>query len=506
MNPKAMRVCLIAEGSYPYVVGGVSSWVHSIINVFPEIEFSLVAIVPDRSFRGKFLYELPPNLISVTEVYLQDFDWDGGKKGNQINRVRVSKEEYQALKSLVLGGEIDWGRVFTFFQVRKVPVNDLLMSPEFLRIAEEYCATRHLNVHFADFLWTLRSICLPLFMILKCQPPPAHLYHCVATGYAGIIGSMAKHMYPGSRLLLSEHGIYTREREEEIIKAKWVQGVYKDLWIEQFMKMARCAYGYADRVTALFQRARELQIELGCPAEKITVVPNGIDTALFKDIPAKEDGDPCINIGALLRLTPIKDVKTMINAFYYAWQEMPELKLWIMGPADEDPQYAQECRDLAASLGAGNIVFTGRIKTTDYIGKMDLTLLTSISEGQPLTILESFAAQKPCIATNVGNCQGLIYGESDELGAAGIVVPVLNIHEITAAILELGGNEPLRRQMGEIGYRRVMSKYKWEYLQENYQGIYRGLLQRAQAGLLLPHRARGKRQIWAWLPGRGRGV
>lgn len=484
-----MKVCLIAEGSYPHVVGGVSGWTHSIINIFPEIEFNLVAIVPDRSFRGKFLYELPANLTSVTEVYLQDFDWKGRKGDNRRNRAHMNSKEYKAFKNLVLGGETDWGEVFTYFKVRNVSVNDLLMSSEFLNIVKEYSSMRHTNVTFVDFLWTIRSICLPLFMTLKCRPPRADLYHCVATGYAGIIGSMAKHMYPEASMLISEHGIYTREREEEIIKAKWVQGTYKDIWVEQFLKMSHCAYEHADRVTSLFERARELQIELGCPAEKITVIPNGIDTDVFMDIPTKKVDDPHINVGAFLRITPIKDVKTMINAFYYARREMPNLKLWIMGSEDEDPRYAQECRDLAASLGAENIVFTGMIETTEYMGKMDFTLLTSISEGQPLTILESFAAKKPCIATNVGNCFGLIHGETDGYGAAGIVVPPLNINEISHAILKLAGDESLRRQMGEIGYRRVIEKYKWEYLTDNYRHIYRQLGRGVSHGGLVPHPA-----------------
>ncbi len=57
------------------------------------------------------------------------------------------------------------------------------------------------------------------------------------------------------------------------------------------------------------------------------------------------------------------------------------------------------------TLGVKDVVFTGRVNIKDYLGKMDFTLLTSISEGQPLTILESYAAHKPVIATNVGNCR-----------------------------------------------------------------------------------------------------
>jgi len=471
-----MKVCLVTEGCYPYVVGGVSSWIHSLIRFFPYIEFSLVSVVSDRSVRGKFVYTLPENLVSVTEVYLQDADWDGKGKPNAGHSRRLGKAEFKALQSLALGKEIDWDNVFRLFMTKRISINDLLMGPDFFDIVRDFYLEGYETVTFSDFLWTMRSIYLTLFMVLKCKPPKADIYHCVATGYPGIISSLAKVMYPGSSMLVSEHGIYTREREEEILKAKWVQGIYKDIWIEQFRKMSRCAYTYADCVTALFEQARRLQIELDCPAHKTLITPNGIDIRMFQNIPGKEPNDPYIHIGAFVRLTPIKDIKTMINAFYYAHKKEPRLKLWIMGPDDEDPKYAYECRQLAESLRAENIVFTGRIQTVEYLGRMDMTILTSISEGQPLTILESFAARKPCIATNVGNCYGLIYGESDEYGAAGIVTAVLNIEELSNAMLTLARDPDLRARMGDVGYRRLMSKYKIEDMTRTYSEIYHRLL------------------------------
>ncbi len=468
-----MKICMIAEGCYPYVVGGVSSWIHSIIKLFPEIEFSLITIVSDRSISGKFSYELPSNLTEIHEVYLQDVDWVGRYKTRK--RVRLKKKEVDALRSLIIGENIDWMTVFHIFQRKNISINNILMSPEFLDMAKEYYSLRFSDIIFSDFLWTLRSIYLPLFFSLKCIPPKADIYHCVSTGYAGIIGSKALSLYSDAKLLISEHGIYTREREEEIIKAKWVQGIYKTIWIEQFRKMSKCAYYFADLVTSLFDQAHTLQLELGCPPDKAIITPNGINTKNFEGIPMKEPQDPYINVGAILRVTPIKDVKTMINAFYYAHQKQPKLKLWIMGPDDEDPEYAEDCRELVRAMHAENIEFTGSIRTTDYIGKMDMTILTSISEGQPLTILEGFAAKKPCIATNVGNCQGLIYGENDSFGDAGIVVSIMNISEITNAILKLANNPRLMKQMGEIGYQRLMAKYRSSYMEENYRKIYKTL-------------------------------
>ena len=69
-----MKVCIVAEGCYPYVVGGVSGWINSMIKSFPNIEFILLTIVANRSVRGKFVYELPENLTQVYELYLEDWD------------------------------------------------------------------------------------------------------------------------------------------------------------------------------------------------------------------------------------------------------------------------------------------------------------------------------------------------------------------------------------------------------------------------------------------------
>lgn len=469
-----MKICMIAEGCYPYVIGGVSGWVHNLIKLFPEIEFNLVSIVADRSYRGRFAYKLPDNLTEVYEVYLQDVEWVGNARVKS-NRISLKKKEVEALRSLIIGEDVDWVTVFRMFNRQDISVNNLLMSPQFLEITKEFYRLRYVNIIFSDFLWTLRSMYLPLFLALKFVPPKADIYHSVSTGYAGIIGCKAVSLYPDARLLISEHGIYTREREEEIIKAKWVQNVYKTIWIDQFRKMSKCAYYFGDLVTSLFEEARSLQLNLGCPISKTVITPNGIDTEAFKDIPMKDPDDPYINIGAVIRVTPIKDVKTMINAFYFAYKKQPRLKLWIMGPLDEDPEYVDECMELVRMLKAENIVFTGRIDTRDYIGKMDFLILTSISEGQPLSILEGFAAKKPCIATNVGNCNGLIHGENDSFGEAGIVVPVMNVSEIADAILKLANNPEMVKKMGENGYKRLMFRYRNAYMEETYRNIYKTL-------------------------------
>ena len=471
-----MRICIVAEGCYPYVVGGVSGWIQSLIQSFPDNEFVILSIVSNRSMRGKFAYELPKNVTEVHELYLEDYDWYVGKK-KKNRRKRLKKKEYQELRGLILGQDVNWEVLFHLFQNKRLSLDNLLMGVDFMKAAIDYYKLKYPEIVYSDFLWTMRSIYLPLFYTMKMKLPKADIYHCVATGYAGVLGSMAKTLY-GSKLLISEHGIYTREREEELIKAKWVAGIYKNIWIEQFRKMANLAYQKADLVTSLYEYARELQIEFGCSPTKTIVTPNGIEVEDFSNLPGKKSEEKeDINVGAILRVTPIKDIKTMIRAFAYAKKQQPRLKLWIMGSWEEDEKYARECFELVDMMEVQDVIFTGRVEVKDYLGKMDMTILTSISEGQPLTILESYAAHKPVIATDVGNCKGLIYGEDDDFGPAGILTHIMNIEELTQAMVKLANNPKMRHEMGENGYRRVIKKHRIEDMKEKYVKIYNELTQ-----------------------------
>ena len=469
-----MKICIVAEGCYPYVVGGVSGWIHSMIQAFPDKEFIILSIISDREQSGKFLYELPPNVSAVYEAYLNDVDWKRGKH----KKIHLNRQQYRALRSVLQGYKTEWNVLFDLCQEKDFSIDALLMGEDFFHVVEECYEKQYSQIVFSDFLWTMRSIYLPLFLILNTRIPKADIYHCVATGYAGVLGGMAKHLYDCS-LLVSEHGIYTREREEEILKASWVNGIYKNIWIDQFRKMSRLAYDSADAVTSLYGHARQLQIELGCDPRKIHVTPNGIHVEDFADIPGKQKEDEgFVNIGAVLRVTPIKDVKTMIRAYAFAKERVPALKLWIMGPCDEDKEYAKECYDLVDVLDLKDVIFTGRINVREYLGRMDFTILTSISEGQPLTILESFAAHKPVIATDVGNCRELLFGEEqDTFGEAGILTHIMNTQELADAMCTLANSCELRERMGENGYRRVNAYYRTDQMRERFHRLYMDIYQ-----------------------------
>lgn len=465
-----MVVCLIIEGAYPYVNGGVSSWVQQLVQFMPDIEFKIQVISANRNEKKEFKYKIPDNVSEMKEVYLLDDDLVEKRKRSSF---KLNKREYEAFHSLLFGKDVDWEIIFDFFRNNNVSTNALLSGKSFYDIVERYYSENYSRMIFTDFLWTMRSMYLPLFTILKGNLVKGDIYNSVSTGYAGIMGCMQQYIYQ-KPLIITEHGIYTREREEEIIKSSWVNGIYKDLWIAQFKKISTCCYDRAETVTSLFKEAKEFQVELGCPKNKTLVIPNGVKVEAFENLPGKSPDDKMINVGAVLRVTPIKDVKTIINAFAIAKQNDSRLKLWIMGSLEESPEYSKECLELVQELKVRDVEFTGLVDIKQYIGKMDFLLLSSISEGQPLSILEGFAAKKPYIVTNVGNCAGMINGEFDDYGSAGIVVPVMNVGKMAMAINELGKNEELRREMGEIAYKRA-HQYTAEQSYSMYGDLYKSL-------------------------------
>ena len=125
-----MKICIVAEGCYPYVVGGVSSWIHSMIKSFPDKDFIILTIITDRSLSGKFVYELPDNVSAVYEAYLNDYDWSRHKKHGR--RTRLSEREFKALRSVVLDENVEWDVLFDMFQKGKLSVDDILMGEDFL--------------------------------------------------------------------------------------------------------------------------------------------------------------------------------------------------------------------------------------------------------------------------------------------------------------------------------------------------------------------------------------
>lgn len=468
-----MRICMICEGSYPYIAGGVSSWIQMLIREFSDLEFSIWSIATTEEEMGVYKYQIPENIKEIRTIYLGSDTF-----AKKYKKIRLTAEECKTFEELIYGDPevISWDKTLDFVKKYQKKLVNLLMGEDFYRLClKEYQRKGNKNV-FNYYLWNSRGMYFPLMDILSGPILEADLYHSVSTGYAGILGSAASYISQ-KPFLLSEHGIYTREREEDIIRSSWVEGEFKELWINFFKRLSIIAYSQADVVTSLFEVNQSLQIELGCPPEKIRIIPNGVDVDGFAALKPKKLLTPGkFHIGTVLRVVPIKDVKTMLMAFAEVKEKLPEAELCILGNYEESPEYYRECLELIIELAIEDVRFFGQVNVKDYLPELEVLLLTSISEGQPLAILEGMAAGVPYIATNVGDCKSLLYGRAgDEFGRAGIIVPVMDSRAVAEAMLWMYQHPKERAAMKEVGQKRVKNYYQKQNFLEIYRNLYQEL-------------------------------
>jgi glycosyltransferase involved in cell wall biosynthesis len=292
-------------------------------------------------------------------------------------------------------------------------------------------------------------------------------------------------------LLLTEHGIYVKERMLEISQSDWIYeaqdaeaspvgelSYFKRMWIRMFHLLARMTYETADAICTLFEGNRDLQVQYGADTAKIEIVPNGIWPEAYAELPRPGAGrQPTVAL--IGRVVPIKDVKTFIKAVKLVTQSVPAVRALIVGPDEEDPDYAGGCRQLTNVLGLKETVtFTGRQDVKRIYPDLDVLVLTSISEGLPLVILEGSAAGVPVVATDVGACRELLMGRTTEdraLGPSGIVTGLLNPTETARAMVRLLTRPADARHMGTIGMERVRRFYNQGDVLARYRGLYEDL-------------------------------
>lgn len=468
-----MRICLSVEGSYPYVVGGVSAWIQMLIAGMPEHEFVIYSIGAESGSRGKFSYEIPKNVVQIHENFLDEIL--NANPPSKVGRFKLSKQQQENLFNLLCSNtDIDLAVLLDIFRHNNSKINflEIFMSFDFFDVLLQAYKTKYSYLPFTDYFWTIRSMLLPLFFLLQQELPQADIYHSVATGYCGVIGAMASHIF-GKPFILTEHGIYSREREEEIIKSNWAKGDFKAVWIHYFYSLAKLSYEKAKRVVTLFDKNAETEISLGCDESKIQIVPNGIVVNKYNTSTPIERSDNIVTIAAILRIVPVKDVLTMIRCFHLVNNELPNVHFWLLGSYAEDPDYYRECQKLVENLQIENLVFWGSVNIINHLPEIDILVLSSISEGQPLAVLEGLAAGKPFVCTDVGCCRELLYGgKNDSIGNAGIIVSVMDFHEMAKAIIYLAQNKEKRLEFAKNGYERVCTFYTYEKMIEQYRKIY----------------------------------
>ena len=479
-------VCLLLEGSYPYVAGGVSSWTHDLIRAQSDLTFHVVSLMPTRATPPR-KYELPPNVVGHTHIALQELAPGSAPRGFErlVHRIGPSLEALQD------DGHIDHlGCLLREVAPHRRALGRtvLLDSRAAFALVSSMYGRMMPDASFINYFWSWRSLAGGLFAVALAELPDARVYHSVSTGFAGLLAARAK-LETGRPVILTEHGIYTNERRIEITMADWLgdradesfsldraRSGLRELWIRTFESYSRICYEACDQIITLYSGNQVLQRRDGAPEHALRVVPNGVDLSRFASVVAPDGARPR-RIGFVGRVVPIKDVKTFIRACALVMRRCTDVEAVVLGPVDEDDGYARECRALVASLGMEDrLRFLGQVRLEQHLATLDVVVLTSISEAQPLVVLEAGAVAIPVVATDVGSCRELLEGRPDEtpaLGPGGIVTSLASPEQTSAAIVQLLQNENLRIAYGRTLQERVRRYYNKAVIDQTYRAIYR---------------------------------
>lgn len=514
-SAKEVDILLLLEGTFPYVSGGVSSWVNQLILGFPDLTFGAIFMGSQRSDYKEMKYTLPANLRHFEAHFLHEppaphkqpvahnsppkpFE-HVDRLHDTLRQARQSKaqanDELQQLLSR------DLGQVLAHMQPDGALSKDAFNYSDqtwqrLVQSYHQYCT----DPSFVDYFWSVRIMHAPLWMLFDIaqRAPRCRALHTISTGYAGMLGAMLAQLR-NRPLLLSEHGIYTKERRIDLFQSSWIRdnrGVFerrigqvayfKDLWIRFFEGLGRNCYGSSRHIVSLYEANRLRQISDGAPPERTRCIPNGVDVSKFAALRRTEDAPIPPVLCLIGRVVPIKDIKTFIRAMRSLVDRVPDAQGWIAGPEDEDPAYANECRLLVETLGLkAHVRFLGFQKMHELLPKIGLLVLSSISEGLPLVVLESYAAGIPCVTTDVGACRQLAHGLSTEdqgLGAAGAVVQIADSQALAQACVPFLTQPERWHQASQAGIARVERFYTQEIMFENYRRLYEDALLASGSG------------------------
>jgi len=516
---KSVDIMLFSEGTYPYVKGGVSSWILQLMKGLPEFSFGVCFIGATPYLDGDVMqisYEFPENLKHLEVHYLFDDDDSNTPKPK---RKQGSKEGFEAVRELYKSFQKDNGEIPNILQnidfyTKEVTFDDFLHSERAWEFLTQVYSKNCPDVPFIDYFWTLRNIHKPIWTLANIVQnlPKTKIYHSPSTGYAGFLGALASYTTK-QPFFLTEHGIYTRERKIDMLSADWIEfkkpsllqqpqeyNYIKKMWISFFDKIGLFCYHRSNHILSLFSGAQQIQINFGAPKPKTMIIPNGVDVdGLMQTIAHRQDPPKPI-ITLIGRVVPIKDIKTFIRAIKIASQYIPDIEGWIVGAVDEDKEYVQECQQMAFALDLkgslqkfdGNksnltfeqiqesedkIKFFGHSNIKEILPKSALQTLSSISEGMPLVILEGFAAGVPCVATDVGSCRDLIEGgidmEDKNIGYAGAITGIANPDALAKEYIRfLNYENGDWKKAQEAGLKRVQKYYRQEMFLEDYRELY----------------------------------
>ncbi len=463
----ASRVTLLTEGTYPHSHGGVSVWCDQLVTGMPDLDFDVIAVT--GTGREPMVWDVPAHVGRVFSVPMWGPAPEGAApRGRRRNRLAA---DYERFLSALLDPRAEDGFGPALYRLARAAADGGL-SP-FLRgdraIAVLTSVWNRPGLPVREARPTLHDAVTATALLEHALRPLAAPYpeqgvaHAVSGGLAVLPGLAALERH-GVPLLLTEHGVYLRERYLGYRTGPYRWPV-KALLLGFFRLLAEETYRRAALITPGNRYNRLWEERGGAAPESIRTVYNGVDPAAFPPA-GPEPAQPVLSWAG--RVDPIKDLETLIRAFALVRAELPAARLRLFGGTPRGGEaYRERCEALAAELGHGGAVtFEGRVEDIkDAYAAGNVVMLSSISEGFPFTLIEAMSCGRATVSTDVG-------GVREAVGDTGLVVPPRDPAAMAAAALELLRDAGRRRAMGEAARLRVIEQFTLRRTIDTFRSIY----------------------------------
>ncbi|MGC1418665.1 MAG: GT4 family glycosyltransferase PelF [Acidimicrobiales bacterium] len=466
-----LHVALLTEGTYPYHPGGVSVWCDQLVRGMAPHQFSVYPIVAISGTEPT--WELPENVIDLHPIAL----WgEPPVVAKSATRPEVQAAFTLLLESLVSpeGGSDFLNALHKLFDLsQEKSIDGTLRTSTSLAVlleAMKVVKSRERPWANARRVVTITDACLAMDLIerqlrpLFRTPPKVNLCHATSNGLA-VLPGLAANWAHGTPLVISEHGIYLRERYLSFDAATYTRPV-RNIMLRFFKHLTWTGYQVATALAPGSEYNCQWLEANGCDPARIRPIYNGVDAPNFIRSTTEPDVPTLVYVG---RIDPLKDIETLLHTFARVRQELPEARLRIFGTASkENREYLELCLHLADALELGDsCTFEGHVESVlEGYHAGHIVLLTSISEGFPYTLIEAMAAGKATVATDVG-------GVREATGGAGIIVPPQDPERMAEACLILLKDASLRHIVGRAARERILSRFTLVQSLAVFSDLYR---------------------------------
>lgn len=483
MKNKKMSVLLCTEGTYPFHQGGVSTWCDMLVTRLQELDYTVYGIVTDPFVTQKFTLPRETKLVRLplwgTDEPSEHLDVPFSS--TYLSKQRTTDAVVQSrfvpifddfVRELVTESKnsprfasilLKMHDFFFEFDY-KVAFKSQHTWSRYKKLMNEFSSGENPIIAAPDLYGLIQSLgwVYRFFNIVNTRVPQTTVSHVAAAAFCGLPGVIAKLKY-NTPLLLTEHGVYTREQYLSLSKRGY-SSFLNTFLIRMIHSVINVTYAYADQISPVCEYNTRWEKKLTDRHERIQVIYNGVDHRVFERIEPRKRERP--TVVSVARIDPIKDILTLIRAARMVKEEIPNVRFIVYGSVTV-PEYQVQCQKLVEELGlTGNFEFFGH--TTDMAAAYDsgdVVVQSSISEGFPYSVIEAMLSGKPVVSTAVG-------GVSEAVGDTGLLVTPSDAKGLAAAIVEILSDEKARLARGNDARRRALDLFTLDKCLDLYMRTY----------------------------------